>query len=322
MTRGEIPSSISASAAAKPLRNSTSVSPPSERRQQQAVRPEGAANLDQRAGQIVDELQRESRDDQISDASGMATLPRRPPPRDARASRRFSAAVGAGPALAATMVPILPLARGRDGASVGVPDRPHGRTAAPPLRGDRTNLPPPDPSERSMGQAPTRVPAVRAEGADRRRRDAPLRSSCLAALMPRCGSGLKIREPTRCRCLAAGAPLAFSNGERQSPRNRPRVADEACDGGLARSPSSSADVALPQLCPPAGSRSRAPGFAQPAGRSSPSSRRPIASGLAFHLRSTAGRECCRWKPSPIRRPRAARAPRCGTRTSRARWCMP
>ena len=78
-----------------------------------------------------------------------------------------------------------------------------------------------------------------------------------------------------------------------------------------------AAAALPGL-PRAGRRRRA--CARPAGRDCRSSRRPIASGSASRSPTIPGPASCRWRRSPIRRPITARAPRCATTTSRARWC--
>ena len=81
-TRGEIPPSISLSAAAKDCRSSVSVSPPSERRNKQTVGLERAADLHERARQVVDELQRQRRNNEIEDgrpngsASSSATTKR------------------------------------------------------------------------------------------------------------------------------------------------------------------------------------------------------------------------------------------------------
>ena len=89
-----------------------------ERRQQQAVGLERAADLDQRAGQIVDELQRQRRHHEIE--RRVAERQRLLVGDDGQAGTIGDA--GARQRSAAMMVPTLPLAAStRRSASVGVP---------------------------------------------------------------------------------------------------------------------------------------------------------------------------------------------------------
>ena len=60
------------------------------------------------------------------------------------------------------------------------------------------------------------------------------------------------------------------------------------------------DLALPRLCAVCASRSRAKAFARPAGRSSPSSRAPIASGCVFRSPTIPVPAFSPWRRSPIR----------------------
>ena len=98
----------------------------------QAVGLQRAADLDQRARQIVDELQRQRRHHEIERAVGETAAP---PRRRRRVKERYGqvrAAVAGGSA--ATMIPTLPLAAStRRTASVGVPRstaRSNGRSTA------------------------------------------------------------------------------------------------------------------------------------------------------------------------------------------------
>ena len=94
-----------------------------ERREQQAVGLQRAANLDKRAGEIVDELQATARTrrDRAMHRRTAAPL-RRPPQRAARLLRGLRSEARPRAALTAMIVPTLPLAASaRRSASVGVP---------------------------------------------------------------------------------------------------------------------------------------------------------------------------------------------------------
>ena len=90
-TRGETPPSTSLSACGEGFAQFGKTIAADQRRQQQAVRLERAADLDQRAGQVVDELQRQRGHHEIERAVGERQAPPRRRPRAMNRRARPSA---------------------------------------------------------------------------------------------------------------------------------------------------------------------------------------------------------------------------------------
>ena len=123
--------------------------------------------------------------------------------------------------------------------------------------------------------------------------------------------------------IEGSEPGRYLSGWNLAPTRRHpgRRGSGDCSHPSGRRSASPSTSACRRCVPPAANRSATTaGCARPAGRSSPSSRRRIASGWARRSPTIPGPACCRWRRSPIRRPSPAPAPPCATTTSPARSC--
>ena len=260
-----------------------------QRRQQQAVGLERAADLDQRARQIIHKLQRQRRHHQIERAIGE------------RQGLFVGGDAGKG---------VIEKVRGRLGRNDHA-DLAAGGERAPHRIGGRAEI---DgavelPQHRSQPLGHIGGDPVEQEGFRAKRpRAGPARAQEVAVEDGRVCCHLLVFKHER-----AGRRKPTASARRRA--FAPRLARHAAAGARSRFA-----AALPVLPRAAWRRRRA--VRRPAGRSSRSSSRLTARGSAFPSSTIPVRACCRWRPSPIRRPMIAPAPRCATTTSPAHWSSP